>query len=49
MIKQIELDMEESLTLGILIVLVVLTVLLEYTGKIELRELKEVIKQKTSN
>ena len=34
---------------GLLILLVVLVVYLEYTGRIELRELKEVIKQKTSN
>jgi hypothetical protein len=34
---------------GLLILLVVLVVYLEYTGRIELRELKEVIKQKTSS
>jgi PGF-pre-PGF domain-containing protein len=34
---------------GLLILLVVLVVYLEYTGRIELRELKEVIKQKASN
>ncbi|NMJ77125.1 PKD domain-containing protein [Nanohaloarchaea archaeon] len=34
---------------GLLILLVVLVVYLEYTGRIELRELKEVVKQKTSN
>ncbi|EGQ42685.1 MAG: hypothetical protein J07AB43_06720, partial [Candidatus Nanosalina sp. J07AB43] len=34
---------------SLLILLVVLVVYLEYTGRIELRELKEVIKQKTSD
>jgi hypothetical protein len=32
-----------------IVLLVVLIIYFEYTGKIELRELKEVVKQKTSN
>jgi hypothetical protein len=41
--------MQESLKIIIPILAIVLTIYLEYTGKIELRELKKMIKQKTSN